>query len=156
MSLCCHPLECSVDIYVYVWENVHKIGSSKDFLMNIFCFLAVLQRNTLESKQKTLQQYFKLRIIPPSDEKRKKHQKLGTVGSSFDLNVSSQGVNKAHQDNQMKWWYSKHSRTYDLIGIDPRPISMKRTISIKHIKINVIFKDPGQLFIYIMIKYLKY
>ncbi len=46
----------------------------------------------MESKQKTLQQYSILRIIPPSDKKRKKLQKFSTVGSSFDLNVSSQGV----------------------------------------------------------------
>ncbi len=59
-------------LWYYLWENLHKIGSSKDFLMDFFCLLTVLQRNQLESKQKTLQQYFILRIIPPSDEKRKK------------------------------------------------------------------------------------
>ncbi len=51
----------------------------------------------MESKQKMLQQYFILKMIPPSDEKRKKHQKLSTVGSSFDLNVSSQGVNSTFE-----------------------------------------------------------
>ena len=38
-----------------------------------------------------------LRIVPPSDEKGKKHQKLSTVGSSFDLNVSSQGVKQQYE-----------------------------------------------------------
>ncbi len=70
-----------------------KLVLVKIFWWTFFCLLAVLQMNPLESKQKTLQQYFILRIIPPSDEKRKKHQKLSTVGSSSDLSVSSQGVN---------------------------------------------------------------
>ncbi len=48
----------------------------------------------MEIKQKTLQQYFIQRKIPTSDEKREKHQKLSTVGSSFDFNVSSQGVKR--------------------------------------------------------------
>ncbi len=78
--------------WYYLWGNLHKIGSSKDFWWTFFCLLAVLQRNPLESKQKTLQQYFIQRIIPPLDKKGKKHQKLSTLRSSFDLNVSSQGV----------------------------------------------------------------
>ncbi len=88
--------------WYHLWGNLHKIGSSKDFLMNCFCVLAVLQRNPLESKQKTLHQYFILRIIPPLEEKRKKHQKLSTVGSSFDLNVSSQGVKNTNGKSRLQ------------------------------------------------------
>ncbi len=102
VSLCCPPWVLCWHIRIcknswyyswymswyYLWENLHKIGSDKDILMNVFCLLAVLQRNPLESKQKTLQQLSILRIIPPSDEKKGKNtaEVAVVVGRTNDHN----------------------------------------------------------------------
>ncbi len=62
--------------WYYVRGNLYKIGSSEDFLMNFFlfffCLLAVLQRNQLGRKQKTLQQHFTLSMIGPLGKKTEK------------------------------------------------------------------------------------
>ena len=66
----------------YREQGFHSSSSvlPTNFLQNKF---NLLWRKLVHTKNNT-----------PSDEKRKKkHQKLSTVGSSFDLNVSSQGVN---------------------------------------------------------------
>ncbi len=65
--------------WYYVWENLCKIGSSKDFLVNFFCFLAVLLLNQFEMKQKTLQQYLTLSMISQL-EKRHKTTKSSAQG----------------------------------------------------------------------------
>ncbi len=78
--------------WYYLWENLCKIGSSKDCLTNFFLFACWLQRNQLKGKLKTLQQYFTLRVMSPSDKNYVKHQKLSTGGWSLDFNVSSQEV----------------------------------------------------------------
>ncbi len=73
--------------WYFLWENWGKISSTKDFWMNLFCLLAVSQRNPLKNKQKTLQQYtsITLRMISILAKRQKKHQKLSTGGSSVDL-----------------------------------------------------------------------
>ncbi len=88
--LCWHIRICRVTTHGRICI---KLVLVKIFWWNSFCLFAVLQRNPLETKQKTLKQYFIPGMIAPSDEKMKKHQKLSTVGLPFDLNVSSQGVN---------------------------------------------------------------
>ncbi len=62
--------------WYYLWENLHKIGSSKDFLMNFYLLACCFTKG------------------PTGKQKRKNIKKLSTFGSSFDLNVSSQGVNQ--------------------------------------------------------------
>ena len=78
--------------WYYLQEYWNKIGSSKDFLMNFFCLLAVLPRNPVKGKEKTLQQYFTLWFILLKEKRQKKYQKLSTGGSSFHLKSALKGL----------------------------------------------------------------
>ncbi len=70
---------------------MHKIGSNKDFLMNFFLLAYCFAKEPTVKQTENIATKF-IGMIPHSDWKGEKHQKLSTVGSSFDLNVSSQEV----------------------------------------------------------------
>ncbi len=79
--------------WYYLWGKLHKIGSSKDFLMNFVLFACCFAKESTGKQTENIATIFHTKNNTPFRWKRKKHQKLSTVGWSFDLNVSSQGVN---------------------------------------------------------------
>ncbi len=58
-------------------------------------------------------------MIPPTEEKGKKHQRLSTVGLSFDLNVSSQGVkDKVSTSHQKEWIFSGFAENDEVVAVE--------------------------------------
>ena len=122
MSWQCNPLECSVGIPIYMlWyylqENLHKICSSKDFLVDFFCLLAGLLGNPVKSKEKILQQYFTLWFISLSVKRQKKQQKLSTGGSSFHLKSALKGLNYRWHLFFHLWWLNANGLTLSSAGL---------------------------------------
>ncbi len=69
-----------------------KLVLVKIFWWTFFCLLAVLLRNPIKSKEKTLQLYFTLWFTSLSEKRQKKHHKLSTGGSSFHFKSALKGL----------------------------------------------------------------
>ncbi len=72
-----------------------KLVPLKIFWMNFFCLVAVFSKGIHWKVNRKHCNNISYWDWYPLQMKRKKHQKLSAVGLSFDLNVSSQGVNEA-------------------------------------------------------------
>ncbi len=82
--------------WYYLWENLHKIGSNKDLFITFFWFACCFAKEPTGNQTENIATIFHTKNNTPFRWKRKKtHQTLSTVGSSFDLNVSNHGVNRA-------------------------------------------------------------
>ncbi len=81
MSLCCHPLECCVDIYKYMsWENLHKIGFGKDFLMNFFLFACCFAKEPTGKETENIATIFHTKNDTPFRLKKVKTPKAQHTG----------------------------------------------------------------------------